>query len=47
MHKFPYGIQSNYGFFHVYAFTMTAGILIAALLTYVKMQRRSIPAQPI
>ncbi len=47
MYKFPYGIQSNYGFFHVYAFTMTAGILIAALLTYVKMQRRSIPAQPL
>ena len=43
----PYDIKSDYGFFHVYSFTMTMAILITALLCYIKFKRRNIPAQPI
>ena len=45
--NFPYNIKANYGFFHVYAFTMTMGIIIAILASYIKLKRQKVPLEPL
>ncbi|WP_342252438.1 prolipoprotein diacylglyceryl transferase [Spiroplasma endosymbiont of Amphibalanus improvisus] len=39
----PYNIKSDYGFFHVYAFTMTFGVIIAILASIIKLNRKNVP----
>ena len=36
-------IKANYGFFHVYAFTMTLGIVVSVLLSYIRLKRKKVP----
>ncbi len=43
MYTTPYNIKSDYGSFHVYAFTMTVGIIVAVLASYIKSQKKGLP----
>ncbi|WP_339021002.1 prolipoprotein diacylglyceryl transferase [Spiroplasma endosymbiont of Atherix ibis] len=36
-------VRDDYGFFHVYAFTMTLGVILAIAISAVKLYRRGIP----
>lgn len=39
----PWGISSDYGWFHVYAFTMFLGMVVAVLVSWYRMYKRKIP----
>ncbi len=43
----PYGIQANYGFLHVYAVTMTLGILASILYSFLKLKQKKVPFEPV
>ena len=43
----PYDIKANYGFFHVYAFTMTLGFVLAICFSFFKAYRKKVPYEPI
>ena len=43
----PHDINSNYGFFHVYAFTMTLGMILAILAAYYQLRKRKVPIEPL
>ncbi|QHX36320.1 prolipoprotein diacylglyceryl transferase [Spiroplasma sp. BIUS-1] len=36
-------VQDNYGFFHVYAFTMTLGVILAVGVSAIKLYRKGVP----
>lgn len=40
----PWGIKADYGWFHVYAFTMLFGMALAILASWFKMRRHQIPS---
>ena len=44
----PYwNIKSDYGFIHIYALTMTLGIIVSVLASYLKAHKHQLPAEPI
>ncbi len=40
----PYNIKSDYGFIHVYALTMTLGIILSVLASYIKAHKKGLPS---
>ena len=43
----PSDINANYGFFHVYAFTMTLGMILAIFASYYQLRKRKVPIEPL
>lgn len=40
----PWGIKSDYGWFHVYAFTMFLGMVVAILFSWYRLHKQKIPS---